>query len=543
MNYSRLNLLPVIAHAHGVAHAIICPGSRSAPLVYSFIRFGKIHCHSIVDERSAAFIALGMAQQLQKPVALICTSGTAALNFYPAIAEAYYREIPLLVITADRPPEWIDRQDGQTIHQKNIYEKHIIASYQTEVNIENSLDEFKELIIDACSHFLANRKGPVHINMPFREPFYPKPKEIFEYPEWMFSADKLNLNTQELVAIDPEIYTFTKPLLVVGQAQPNAYQKAVDQLVEKMNLPMIADVTSNVYSKNCIRNYDTILRNEAQLQPDLLITIGTMITSKILKNYIRNHPPKLHIHLGEEYYGDPFGTLNKHINILPEKYIAALDSNPSIGASFLKEWKAADQQAAAHIGNIHEVFSEYTAAKYICTNLPQNCIFHLANSMPIRWANIFGLRNGINVYANRGTSGIDGCTSTAEGSAMVSNNIHILLTGDVAFLYDHNALWNQHFPGNLKIVILNNQGGGIFRLIDGPSQQPELEQFFETKHSRTARHICADFNIAYWEANDGDSMKQGWEAMQAHEGAGVLEIMTDPQMNAEVFAKYRSISI
>ncbi|MSQ79912.1 MAG: 2-succinyl-5-enolpyruvyl-6-hydroxy-3-cyclohexene-1-carboxylic-acid synthase [Flavobacteriaceae bacterium] len=538
MNYTVLNQLPAIAYAYGVRRVVICPGSRSAPLALSFSWFGKMECISVADERSAAFMALGMAQETNAPVVLICTSGTAALNFYPAIAEAYYRNIQLLILTADRPKEWIDRLDGQTIRQNGIFEKHIRQSISLEEKLYENEEAFSKLIDSAIQLSLSPLPGPVHINFPFSEPFYPDKESPSVYPA--IEAKQIQQKQFESET-NLEIETCLRPLIVVGQHQPNGlFQNQIADLATQLNCPILADVCSNVQHPNVIHYQDAVLRNaDTSFAPDLIISCGGAFTSKIVKQFLRSNSSQTHIRVyPDSKMGEPFGNVTYHIHELKQ-----LKNPPTSDGSYLSLLKEKQKLMIDNMGELmgRMTWSEMKAVELFIRNYPNEGSLHVANSMPVRWVDIFRPHGTVKIYANRGTSGIDGCNSTAVGASLVGNGQHVLLTGDMAFFYDINGLWLEHLPANLKIVVLNNQGGGIFRLIDGPKQLPELESLFEMKHNRTAEGVADMFGIEYMKAENEAELTAGLKQLWARPTMCILEVFTDPEQNGKVFESYRQL--
>ncbi len=540
MNYTVLNHLPAIAYAYGVRRAVICPGSRSAPLALSFSRFGKIECISVADERSAAFMALGMAQETNLPVVLICTSGTAVLNFYPAIAEAFYRNIPLLILTADRPEEWIDRLDGQTIRQKNIFEKHICQSISLEEALYENQLAFANNIDAAIQYSLSPLPGPVHINFPFWEPFYPGRETAVVYPT---IEEKLIHEKPVEPSANLQLEHYSKPLIVVGQHPPDEeFQLQVSMLAEQLNCPILADICSNIQHPNVIHYQDALLRNaDASFAPDLLISCGGAFTSKLVKQFLRNNPAQTHIRIyPDSGMGQPFSHVTHQIHGLEQ-----LKNSPTSDGNYLYLLKGEQEEAVDAMGVLmgRMPWSEMKAAELFIREFPYEGSLHVANSMPVRWVDIFKPQGKVKIYANRGTSGIDGCTSTAVGAALAGSGQHVLLTGDMAFFYDINGLWLEQLPANLKIVVLNNQGGGIFRLIDGPKQQPELERLFELKHNRTAKGVAEMFGIDYMKAENEIELTKQLKLFFAHPKLCILEVFTDPEQNGKVFESYRQLKL
>jgi 2-succinyl-5-enolpyruvyl-6-hydroxy-3-cyclohexene-1-carboxylate synthase len=521
-----------LCYSLGIRDVVLSPGSRNAPLTLSFARNEKLRSWSVPDERSAGFIGLGMAQQSGKPVAICCTSGTALLNYAPAVAEAFYRELPLIVLSADRPPELIDQRDGQTIRQFDVLKNHVKASIQMPVVTDDATAlEYQQALHAAVQFAQFLPKGPVHINIPFREPFYPKTGEVFSfdtYPDASVSAPEFPVWEGSL----PE---GKKILVLVGQQAPNAYLNEQLQIIE--NEAIIIRYPLNNLDVEGAAHLDLFLRDQPELRPDVLITSGLSVLSKRLKNYLRNHPPELHWHF------DPAGvkvdTYLTNPTIIRGHLADWLKANPVKGnREFVNLWKAQSNRVTQALQSLlpKSAWSESFAARAVMDSLPEGSEFHLANSMPVRFADFFGVKPGVTNWCNRGTSGIDGSTSTAVGHALLSDKLNVLFSGDVAMLYDRNAFFHHHAVPNLRIVVSNNQGGGIFRLIDGPSALPELETWFETRHQRTCEYLCAESGIDYLTARNADELAQALRHFyQPSEKPRLLEIFTDPVQNVTEF--------
>lgn len=545
-----VNIAAICARKN-IEYAVISPGSRSALLTLAFARHPDIKTFVVYDERSAAFIAMGLAQQSQKPVALICTSGTAAINYYPAITEAFYQNIPLLVLTADRPQEWIDQQDGQTIRQFELYKNHIKHSYQLPNSYDNKDDEWRayRTLNEAINCSIVHPTGPVHINVPIREPFYPEKDEKIDFDSTVpiiESVSNARGDKGDTEKIIQQITAFKKILIVAGQQNPDIELiNALNIATEKYNLPVIADIISNASSiSNAVRHQDAFIKYQDQsLQPDLLITFGRSVISKQLKLYLRKFKPQEHWHLSyNDYPADTFQSLTKIIDINPISFFKYLNelSLSTNDSDYLYNWLSTDKIAADLINNIFssKTFGEFEAVKTVIGSLPKNSTLHLANSMPVRYANFINLKKQVNVFSNRGTSGIDGCVGTAVGHALHSKNTNILITGDMAFFYDRNALWHQHIPDNLRIIILNNYGGGIFRLIDGPAQLPELDEYFETHQSLNAKNTASDYGLDYYICRTREELNSALPQFFEPGSAKILEIETNKNINQEVYKSF-----
>jgi 2-succinyl-5-enolpyruvyl-6-hydroxy-3-cyclohexene-1-carboxylate synthase len=528
----------------GVHHAVMSPGSRNAPLTISFARNEQIKKWIIPDERSAGFVALGIAQQLQQPVVLCCTSGTALLNYGPAIAEAYYREIPLIILSADRPSHLIDQRDGQTIRQFEALKNHVKATFQLPL-LNASCEEILHYqpIKDGITEALKLPRGPVHINIPFEEPFYPDAQQQLEFAngEAFGSIDLPAAKEDGFQALN--ISAFTKILVLVGQ-QPT--DDELSRELDKWN-DRVVILKSPLNNLNCngVQHYDLFIKEKEDLQPDLLITTGLSVLSKKLKQFIRKFPPSVHWHF------DPSGvevdTYDTHPLLIKSSLLTFLKTqnakNIKSSSDFLSKWLEADRLSIEKLCAFDDtvVFSEAKAMRVLLSTIPEGTNLHLGNSMPVRYADMFGVQAQVTTWCNRGTSGIDGISSTAVGSAMVSDSMNVLITGDVSFFYDRNAFFHNYALPNLRIIIINNQGGGIFRLIEGPSKLPELKAYFETRHQRTAEWVCKENNFEYFPIKSLDELHiQLSTFYKPAKGVRVLEIFVDPQVNETEYKKLRS---
>jgi 2-succinyl-5-enolpyruvyl-6-hydroxy-3-cyclohexene-1-carboxylate synthase len=564
-----VNLAEICARHH-VAQVVLSPGSRCAPLTIAFARHPQIHTRSISDERSAAFIALGMAQRTGQTVGLVCTSGTAVLNYGPAIAEAFFQQIPLIVFTADRPAEWIAQQDGQTIYQRGVYGRHVKESYELPVDYSHSdaVWHTERILNEALQLAQTSPKGPVHVNVPIREPFYPSPNETLAFDHQVRFIERLSedrhLSKAQWIDLMQVWNNSDKKLIVAGQ---HVYDldllHALKPLREALSIPLIGDLISNMHTlPGTVRHQDVFLaKNDPEvleaLQPDLLITFGQSVLSKNLKLYLRKYRPYQHWHIqAAGAVADPFQTLTRIIPVEPLYFFREVYADPDIQRKLQEDeldwnieynhaWQAQDEKAESFLSDFlnKQPFNEFSAVYRIMQALPENSILHLANSMPVRYANLLGLtqNRNIEVFANRGTSGIDGSTSTAVGSALSTDLPLALITGDVAFFYDRNALWNNHLTPNLRIILLNNHGGNIFRLLDGPNRQPELEDYFETRQPLDARNTAADAGMSYFSCdNYTDLLDLLTRFFEPSGQPAILEIKTDGKVNAEIFAAYKA---
>ena len=568
-----------LLYQKGITHVVVSPGSRSAPLTLAVARHPHLSVRVMADERSAGFVALGMAQQSRRPVAVICTSGSAVYNLAPAVAEAFFQQVPLVLLTADRPHEWLHQQDGQTIDQAGIFGAQVKRSYDLPADyahadarwfIERSVNEAVSL-----SHLYP--AGPVHLNVPLREPFYPAPDESFTYgPVRVIEVldSQPMLTTETWHGLLREWEQTERILIAVGQLPHTpALLTVLRQLSEEFGVPVVGEITANLPKNDVfITHSDTFLsglgtHTHEGLQPDLLITIGNSFLTRNLKTFLRqdtteNTPLRRHWHIqpGIDRITDSFQSLTTLIPAEPLAFIEKLfadldyqrflqgDDDDEYTHAFLNHWQTLDRQAARLVEQTlsqpSDPLTDWSAVRAVLDQLPEGSCLQVANSMPVRYANLCGVseHQHIQVSANRGVSGIDGCLSTAVGAALMTDQLVTLLIGDVAFFYDRNALWSAPVPPNLRIVLLNNDGGHIFRMIDGPGRQPELETYFETPHGYTARNTASDAGIAYHTCDSLDSLGSLLpDFFQRSESAKLLEVTTDKYVNHEQFLVYKSL--
>ncbi len=543
--------LAIICAKKGIKNAILSPGSRCAPITLAFVRHPEFHTRTISDERSAAFIALGMAQQLEKPVVLICTSGSAALNYYPAIAEAFFQHIPLIIITADRPPEWIDQWDGQTIRQQNIYGGHVKQSFNfpDEYGHPDKVWHSHRIVNEAINLAIQFPPGPVHINIPLREPFYPEKQDVFDYSKRIQVVDQVNAmlgwSEYEILKQQTDLLNYEKILIVVGQMRPDSkIQNLLDNLSNLGKAVVVTDTISNFQSENTICFHDHFLGNKeiSSLSPDLIISFGKSIISKNLKVFLRNSEAS-HWHIQQGgYVPDTFRNLKKSIQSGPLEVLDFLLENITTSdPEFISSWFDVDQAVKSNLGNFikNSPFGEYKAIAACLSAIPPNGKIHLANSMTVRYVNYLGTRSQ-EIICNRGTSGIDGSVSTAVGCTFTTKDPVILITGDMAFFYDRNAFWHKYSMANLRIIILNNHAGGIFRLIEGPAHQPELEEYFETVQALQANHLASEYGFEYVLISNEDQLAVALLTFfQQSIQPRIIEIKSESANNAAILSQVK----
>ncbi len=533
----------------GLTRIVISPGSRNAPLILGFTTHSKYDCFSVPDERVAGFIALGMAQQTGKPVALVCSSGSALLNYYPAIAEAFYRKIPLIVLSADRPERLVDQGDGQTIRQKNVYANHILYSAQLDEFPKGSQIVKNNSIIQSALNLAIptsiNGGGPVHINLPFEEPLYIR-SEFTESVPAPHNLDEEVIDESEIIKLDQVWASSKKKMILVGQKPSNSQ---VDDLLKELSKEalILSETTSNIDVPNSIQCIDRLIttlsmEEKKSLQPDVLITFGGNVVSKRIKAFLREFSPKHHAHIETiEKAPDTYYCLNQHFYNSDQLVLSTLQSHSDLDSSdYVNQWLGVDKQRAIVQTQFEKTvaFSDFQVMQTVKNLIPPKSIVHLANSTSVRYAQLFNWKQDLVFDANRGTSGIDGIVSTAMGTAMATLKTVVLIVGDISFFYDTNAWWHRHIPNNLKVIVVNNNGGGIFRFIDGPNSTGQLENHFETHQKNSVKHIALGFDLPYFCASSKIEFENKLKKLIDTGSSGILEVETPQKENAGILKSY-----
>jgi 2-succinyl-5-enolpyruvyl-6-hydroxy-3-cyclohexene-1-carboxylate synthase len=555
----------------GLKTAILCPGSRSTPLTIAFAQHYSIETIPILDERSAAFFALGIAKKSGLTTVLVCTSGTAAANFYPAIIEAKESRVPLLILTADRPPELRDCHAGQTIDQVRLYNNY--PNFQTELSIPSLdlglLGYLRQTLIYAWERSQFPISGVVHLNIPFRNPLHPVFQPETEALKAIFPDDffaKINLSkTQIFSNIDISNYlklwyNYSQGIIVAGVAQPEnpeVYCQAIAHLSQHLNYPVLAEGLSpvrNYYNLNpyLISTYDLILRNPTlaeKLTPQVVILIGDLPTSKTLRNWLEQQQPDCFI-LDPSYQNlDGLHGKTTHLRISVEQLSKQIDpaKNPKkihLDQSnlYANYWYELETQSRNNIDkklNLTQSLIEPKVAWLLSQILPKNTPIFISNSMPVRDVEFFWCPNNSNIqpFFNRGANGIDGTLSTALGIAHYQQS-SILLTGDLALLHDTNGfLIRNKFIGHLTIILINNNGGGIFEMLPISQFDPPFEEYFTTPQNINFAQLAVTYNIGYEQIQSWEQLQQKLNPLP-QTGIRILEIPTNRKTDTQWRQKY-----
>ncbi len=527
-----------------IAHIVISPGSRNAPLTIGFSNHPYFKTYSVVDERCAAFFGLGIAQHTKVPVALVCTSGSALLNYYPAIAEAYYSDIPLVVLSADRPKEMINIGDGQTINQEGVFEKHILFSANLSAASKSSINN--EILINKALNTAIASKGPVHINIPFREPLY----------EWEndFSVSVKNIPISKPKII-PEDYTdyqslwnsAKRKLVLVGVNPVNTVNQAwLNMLATNPSVIVLTETTSNLHHDTFFASIDKLIaplsaKEFKRLQPEILLTFGGMLVSKKIKAFLRHYQPKHHWHVDDKKANNTFFCLKKHFKMSVNTFFSTLQFSKKTDSNYKAYWESIKEiRHKNHETYLKTIsFCDFKVFNNVLKSLPNATNLQLGNSSTIRYAQLFNLNPMHTVHCNRGTSGIDGSTSTAIGSAVVSQQQTVLISGDLSFFYDSNALWNAYIPSTFRIILINNNGGGIFRILPGDKNTDNFDTYFETTHQLTAKQLCEMYNFDYEFVEDEPALNTALAKFYEKTAKPrLLEVLTPRKHNDDILLNY-----
>ncbi|NOY37089.1 MAG: 2-succinyl-5-enolpyruvyl-6-hydroxy-3-cyclohexene-1-carboxylic-acid synthase [Chlorobi bacterium] len=543
-----------ILESHGIRHIVISPGSRNAPLILAFTSRPGLEVFTIPDERSAAHFALGLAQQTGKPAVLVCTSGTAPLNYSPAVAEAFYQKIPMLVFTADRPADHIDQGDGQTIRQNGIYNNFIKKSFLFPQEILPGTEEANAgyLINEAVLHTLVPEPGPVHINFPFTEPLYGFEPDFSTPVQTLPVPDPgISLPDDLVKGILRTWENTRKKMIITGQMLPgHGIAGLLTRISEDQSVVVMTETTSNLpvhdqFITGIDKVVETILPEEEQdFAPELVITLGGHIVSRKIKSFISRVKPSEHWHITPAGTGmDMFGRLTRTLTAPANVILEILEKSRRENISaFREQWKIratrSDQRMTAYMANIP--FSDLKVFEIVLGSIPGQSLLHLGNSTPVRYHQLFRQKQPkLRVFGNRGVSGIDGTVSTAAGAAWTADAPVYLITGDMGFFYDANGLWHDYLLENLKIIVINNGGGGIFRFIDGPAESGKLP-FFEAPHNLSARPVAEMHGLNYLQAKDDQTLRERLSALHRNPGPSLLEIFTPRETNGFVLKAYFS---
>ena len=581
MNLSTIPVVRLVIQQllnYGVHYVVIAPGSRNSPITVGLITHKKFTTYSIVDERSAGFFAIGLSQQLRQPVAVLCTSGSALLNIYPAVSEAYYSRYPLVVLSGDRPTYQIDIGNGQTIRQSGVFSKHLISETSLLQDITHNraaiIESNTQQLIDVQSTTkevesqqktiendnsinlqnvlseMLSQKGPIHVNIPLEEPLY----EFQDQKDLVVEQVKQPKKPQpkNLKSVQLKWKVSKRILVVVGTFSPDTLNaKSISVLAHDPRVVVLHEINSNLHHSNFIAHIDRVIipieKQEKSkeifqsLAPDLLITMGGMVVSKKIKSLLRSYKGVPHHHVGTDRPLDTYYLGVQHLKVDPNSFFCDLTSSSDSKANFQDQWLLLSRQREiAHKSFLANApFSDLLVFDKIMRVIPKNYLLQWSNSSPIRYAQLFPVTTDSQSFCNRGTSGIEGSISTAVGAAVGSDRPTLTITGDLSFFYDANALWNQYIPATFRLIVINNGGGGIFRILPNAKEAPGFETYFETKHKRTAKHMAKQYGLSYQSVRTSIGLRLALGRFFSKSNCGkILEIKTPSTTNDLVLQSY-----
>ena len=503
MYSDKKNILQLAAllKAHGVRKIVLCPGSRNAAIVHTLANIEDFTCYSVTDERSAGFFAIGLSLQGGGPAAVCCTSGSALLNLHPAVAEAFYQQVPLIVISADRPAAWIGQMDGQTLPQPGVFGPLVKMS----VNLPEALPEVR-VITRYQGLSVYDRDYKILI------------ERLNKYNKRMIVVGQMNL-----------IYLFEKKYV-------KPLYKHFLWLTEHLGNQTIPGIP--------IRNFDAAIysmssERQNDMTPELLITYGGHIVSKELKKYLRKHPPREHWHISTDgKIADLYGYLTTIIEMDPfeflEKIAFLLDNKPT---NYPLMW----ENYCKTVPMPELPYSEISAIGKLIQSLPEPCALHLANSSTIRYAQLFTIPPRVEICCNRGVNGIEGSLSTAIGYAVASTKLNFIIIGDLSFFYDMNALWNQNYGANIRILLLNNEGGEIFHTLPGMDKSSRSREFIKAEHYTTAKGWAEERGFIYIKVTDEEELEDAMKQFTTPETLMqpmLMEVFTDKEKDTTLLREY-----
>ena len=538
--------LAALLKAHKIRKIVLCPGSRNAAIVHTLANIEDFTCYSVTDERSAGFFAIGLSLQGGGPAAICCTSGSALLNLHPAVSEAFYQQIPLIIISADRPAAWIGQMDGQTLPQPNVFGNLVKMSVNLpEVNTDEDEWYCNRLINEAILETNHHGKGPVHINVPLSEPIYRFTAKTLPEARVITRYQGLNVYDRDYKELINKLNQANKRMIIVGQ------MNLIYQFDKKYVKPLCKNfvwLTEHLGNQTApglaIKNFDVAVSamdevRQEQMTPELLITFGGHIVSKQMKKYLRNHPPKEHWHITPDgKVADLFGCLTTIIEMDPfeflEKIAFLLEGNPTNYPLMWENWCKTIPEPSLP-------YSQISVTGDLIKALPAPCSLHLANSSTVRYAQLFTLAKGVEVCCNRGVNGIEGSLSSAIGYASASTQTNFILIGDLSFFIDMNALWMSHLRNNVRILLFNNEGGEIFHTLPGMDKTDKSRPFITAEHQTSAKGWAEERGFQYIKVRDDEEWQDAlkvFAAPEEQERPMLLEVMTDKSEDTRLLREY-----
>ena len=539
-DHPSVNILTALLVNHGVSHVVVCPGSRNAPIVHNLEQCPHIHCYGVTDERSAGFYALGLAQTTGKAAAVCVTSGSALLGVLPAVVEAAFQHVPVVVISADRPGAWIGQLDGQTLPQPDALRGWVrCAVTLPERNDEEGRWHTNRLINEALTALWRGGGGPVHINVPLSEPLFGfnTPRLPHERTVDCLAARQA---APDLAPLAERWRQARRRMVVVGQLPPDELEPGVMRRIGQEAV-IVHEALSGV--EGGVAHPDEVvarLSTVPEARPDLIVYLGGTLVSKPLKRYLRtlNDSEQWRVET-DGSMPDTFGHLTALIEGAPAAVLrrmaeemCAHEAGSEEQPHFSHLWLTTENQVAAQLDRQTLPYSQAAVVQYLEQQLGSGTGWqtHYANSSAVR----LGIRYARHhIWCNRGVNGIEGSISTAAGFSLASPDKVLCVTGDLSFFYDQNALWPELLDGRLRLLLLNNGCGGIFSRLPGLEASPSASTVISGAHHATAQGICAQWGIGYQQAHDMTSAKQGIDALlsDGQERPMLLEVFTTTQQD------------
>lgn len=549
------NIATMLAE-YGVRQVVVSPGSRNAPLLVAIEREKRLNARVVIDERSAAFIALGISLASgNQPVAVVCTSGTAPLNYAPALAEAFYRGVPLIAITADRPEEWIDQDDSQTIVQPGIFANFVKG--ECDIPVENGNPDqlwmINRKLNDVLSLATTGAPGPVHINVRLSDPLGKLTECEDEKPRIIRTVETGGISETDSISELAAVIKSGKRTMILCGFMPsdNGLSEALGYISAHTNTIVLHEAQSNLkVRKEFIPNIDgtlTRLEKTSANTPEIVVTLGGSLTSRMIKTYLRGVRDLTHWSIGvRDHSVDCFRRLASRVSCSERTAIEILknllsEEGPQRETDFKTAWERASEEALSEAEEMAAEcpWSDFKAMEFILRLLPEGSNLQLSNGTAVRYTQLFNYSRAATIHCNRGVSGIDGCTSTAIGFAAMADSPTILITGDMSMQYDIGALATTFIPSNFKIIVLNNGGGGIFRFIDSTRHLPELEKYFVADVRLPLRQLSEAYGFNYFKAENIAELEKNYSNfLAANNLPSILEIKTDGNLSAEILRQY-----
>ncbi len=543
-NKENVNILTALLVAHDVRHAVVCPGSRNAPICHNLNECADIMCYPVTDERSAGFFALGVAQATDEAVAVCVTSGTALLNVLPAVAEAMYQHRPLVIISADRPAAFIDQLQGQTLPQTDALGRFVRKA----VSLPEPHDEMERwhcnrLINEALIELWRGEGGPVHINVPISEPLFDF--SVASLPsERVMTLHDANTDNYGLQAISDAFLAAKRPLILMGQVAPERIKYYDDDIEMLTNYAVVLreKLADDTDLASCLEEMLIQIEDEEEdYLPDFILYMGDTFVSKRLKAFLRktDDVPTFLVNMDGAVHD--VTTHVTHIVVSPVGAVVSMLAHQIenlVPTAYHDQWESLYLMASSHVHYYDPDYSQLLAVRELCiASYDADCVYQFANSTAVRLGNIWSMRY---IYCNRGVNGIEGSLSTAVGFAAATDKLVFCVIGDLSFFYDQNALWNRNLTPNLRILLLNNGGGGIFQTLPGLKQSPARNSIIAAEHHTTAEGICQENNVSYIAVHNDEQLEDAIDALIVPDAMApmLMEVFTDAEEDKRVLDDY-----